>query len=144
MIRMVARSPSRGHRAPWPGELVIGWCLSSVRLQSPACGALVLVTDPEDPRPPLHGRGRETSEKGDALMTVEHGSPLIEEYHRRAAEARRLADTPGVSPDERDDLLEVERRWLSLAACFGGQSESAPRTEPYRPNSGIRLPTSGV
>ena len=46
-------------------------------------------------------------------MTMEHGSPLIEEYHRRAAEARRLADT--VSPDERDDLLEVERRWLSLA-----------------------------
>ena len=40
---------------------------------------------------------------------------LIEEYHRRAAEARRLADTHGVSPDERDDLLEVERRWLSLA-----------------------------
>ena len=26
-------------------------------------------------------------------MTVEHRSPLIEEYHRRAAEARRLADT---------------------------------------------------
>ena len=49
-------------------------------------------------------------------MTVEHRSPLIEEYHRRAAEARRLADTHGVSPDERDDLLEVERRWLSLAA----------------------------
>ena len=47
-------------------------------------------------------------------MTVEHRSPLIEEYHRRAAEARRLADTR-VSPDERDDLLEVERRWLSLA-----------------------------
>ena len=46
-------------------------------------------------------------------MTVEHRSPLIEEYHRRAAEARRLADT--VSPDERLDLLEVERRWLSLA-----------------------------
>ena len=52
-------------------------------------------------------------------MTVEHRSPLIEEYHRRAAEARRLADTHG-SPDERDDLLEVERRWLSLveARCL--------------------------
>ena len=68
-------------------------------------------------------------------MTVEHRSPLIEEYHRRAAEARRLADTHGVSPDERDDLLEVERRWLSLAACFGGRIESAPaqnRTGPIR------------
>jgi len=70
---------------------------------------------PRGPRPPLHWRGRETSEKGDALKTVEHGSPLIEEYHGRAAEARRLADIHGVSPDERDDLLEVERRWLSLA-----------------------------
>ena len=53
-------------------------------------------------------------------MTVEHRSHLIEECHRRAAEARRLAGTHGVSPDERDDLLVVERRWLSLAACFGG------------------------
>jgi hypothetical protein len=48
-------------------------------------------------------------------MTVEQRSPLIEEYHRRATEARRLADTHGVSPDERYDLIEVERRWLSLA-----------------------------
>jgi hypothetical protein len=30
VTRMVARSPSRGHRAPWPGELVIGWCLCLV------------------------------------------------------------------------------------------------------------------
>jgi hypothetical protein len=73
-------------------------------------------------------------------VTVEHRSHLIEECHRRAAEARRLADTRGVSLDERDDLLVVERRWLSLAACFGGRIESAPRTEPYGPNSGIRLP----
>ena len=86
------------------------------------------------------GADRRTSEKGDALVTVEHRSHLIEECHRRAAEARRLADTPGVSLDERDDLLVVERRWLSLAACFGGRIESAPRTEPYGPNSGIRLP----
>jgi hypothetical protein len=50
-------------------------------------------------------------------------SSLIEECHRRAAEARRLADTPGVSLDERDDLLVVERRWSSLAACFGGRIE---------------------
>jgi hypothetical protein len=26
-----------------------------------------------------------------------------------------MADIPGISPDERDDLLEVERRWLSMA-----------------------------
>jgi hypothetical protein len=59
-------------------------------------------------------------------VTVENRSHLIEKCHRRAAEARRLADTPGVSLDERDDLLVVERRWLSLAACFGGRIESAP------------------
>jgi hypothetical protein len=47
-------------------------------------------------------------------VTVEHRSPLIEECHRRAAEARRLSDTQGISLDERDDLLVVERRWLSL------------------------------
>ena len=41
-------------RAPEDPRHVIGWSLSSVRLQSPAFGALVLVTDPEDPRPPLH------------------------------------------------------------------------------------------
>jgi hypothetical protein len=55
-------------------------------------------------------------------MTV-HRSHLIEECHRRAAEARRMAHTHGVSPDERDDLLKVKQRWLSLAeACqFGAQ-----------------------
>ena len=90
------------------------------------------------------GAAVEQAKKRDALVTVEHRSHLIEECHRRAAEARRLADTPGVSLNERDDLLVAERRWLSLAACFGGRIESAPRTEPYGPNSGIRLPTSGV
>jgi hypothetical protein len=43
------------------------------------------------------------------------GSHLVEECRRRAAEARHMAETPGIMPDERDDLLEVERRWLSLA-----------------------------
>jgi hypothetical protein len=56
-------------------------------------------------------------------VSAEHRSGLIEECRRRAAEARRLADTPGVSLGERDDLLVVERRWSSLAACFGGRIE---------------------
>jgi hypothetical protein len=47
----------------------------------------------------------EQAKKRDALVTVEHRSHLIEECHRQAAEVRRLADTPGVSLDERDDLL---------------------------------------
>jgi hypothetical protein len=68
----------------------------------------------------------EQVKKRDALVTVEHRSHLIEECHHRAAEARRLADTPGVSLAERDDLLVVERRWLSLAACFGGAMIRGP------------------
>jgi hypothetical protein len=39
----------------------------------------------------------------------------VEECYRRAAEARRIAGTPGVTAAEKADLLEVERRWLSLA-----------------------------
>jgi hypothetical protein len=39
----------------------------------------------------------------------------IEECYRRAAEARRIAEAPGVTEAEKSDLLEVERRWLSLA-----------------------------
>jgi hypothetical protein len=35
-------------------------------------------------------------------------------YRRRAAEARRLAKTAS-TPEERSDLLQVERRWLRLA-----------------------------
>jgi hypothetical protein len=48
-------------------------------------------------------------------MTVEHRSHSIEECYRLAAEARRMAERPDVSHAEQDDLLEVERRWLSLA-----------------------------
>ncbi len=46
---------------------------------------------------------------------AEGGRYSVEECYRRAAEARRMADANGVSPAEKADLLEVERRWLSLA-----------------------------
>jgi hypothetical protein len=39
----------------------------------------------------------------------------VEECYRRATEARRIADGPGVGEAEKADLLEVERRWLFLA-----------------------------
>jgi hypothetical protein len=39
----------------------------------------------------------------------------IEECFRLAAEARRMAEKPGISQAEKDDLLGVERRWLALA-----------------------------
>jgi hypothetical protein len=48
-------------------------------------------------------------------MTAEHESHLVEECYRLAADARRMAEKPGVSPAQRDDLLEVEAQWLSLA-----------------------------
>jgi hypothetical protein len=41
-------------------------------------------------------------------------SDIILECHRRADEARRMADA-ATSPFERADFLSVEERWLSLA-----------------------------
>jgi hypothetical protein len=38
----------------------------------------------------------------------------ILECYRRAQEAQRFVDT-AITPAERADFLEVERRWLSLA-----------------------------
>jgi hypothetical protein len=46
-----------------------------------------------------------------------HAGLDIAECYRRAAEARRIAEAPGITGAERADLLEVERRWLSLARC---------------------------
>ena len=48
-------------------------------------------------------------------MTAEHEDRLIEECHRHAEEARRLANVPGITPEEKADLLEVERTWLWIA-----------------------------
>src|SRR5258707_15654801 len=110
-------------------------------VQSPRMWGSALGHRPQSPSASASlARTVEQAKKMDALMTVEHRSHLIEECHRRAAEARRLADTPGASLDERDDLLVVERRWLSLAGCFGGRIESAPPTKPYGANSAIRGP----
>jgi hypothetical protein len=47
------------------------------------------------------------------------GELEVEECYRRAREARRIADGPGVGEAEKVDLLEVERRWLSLARSCG-------------------------
>jgi hypothetical protein len=40
---------------------------------------------------------------------------LVEECHRLATQARRLASIPGLRPEEKADLIEVEQRWLSIA-----------------------------
>ena len=47
-------------------------------------------------------------------MPQESKSDAIVECYRRAAEARRMADT-AVDLSERADFLKVEQRWLSLA-----------------------------
>ena len=53
--------------------------------------------------------------KGGSIMHRRRRVCLVEECYRRAAEVRRIADAPGTPPAEKDDLLKVERRWLSLA-----------------------------
>jgi hypothetical protein len=53
----------------------------------------------------------------------------IEECYRRAAEARRMAEMPDITSAERADLLEVERRWLSLARG----SKDKERVKPPQP-----------
>jgi hypothetical protein len=52
---------------------------------------------------------------GVTVMAGERRIYSIEECYRLAAEARRMAEKPGVSPAEKADLLEVEAQWLSLA-----------------------------
>jgi hypothetical protein len=39
----------------------------------------------------------------------------VRECYRRAKEARRIIDATTITPAEKADFLEVERRWLSLA-----------------------------
>jgi hypothetical protein len=51
----------------------------------------------------------------------------VEECYRWAAEARRLAGTPGITPAEKADLLEVERRWLLLTRV--ARSAALPEME---------------
>jgi hypothetical protein len=51
-------------------------------------------------------------------MAAEQRKQLLEECYRRADEAHRMANAPGVPPEQKADLLVVEQRWLSLArAC---------------------------
>jgi hypothetical protein len=45
----------------------------------------------------------------------------IEEYYRRAKEARRIADALGTTPAERADFIEIERSWMSLARRYATQ-----------------------
>jgi hypothetical protein len=48
------------------------------------------------------------------VIMAEESKDAIAEYHRRAEEARRMAET-AVDPIEKADFLAIEQRWLSLA-----------------------------
>jgi hypothetical protein len=54
------------------------------------------------------------------MLASESKSDSVVEFHRRAAEARRMAET-ATDPIERADFLAIEQRWLTLA-----QSQSSP------------------
>jgi hypothetical protein len=51
-------------------------------------------------------------------MSQEFRSVAIIEFYRRAAEARRIAETAANS-SERADFLAIEERWLSLVRDKG-------------------------
>jgi hypothetical protein len=55
-------------------------------------------------------------------MTKKSRSELILECYRRAAEARRIADS-GTDPLTKAEFLEIERRWLSLARGYGAEEQ---------------------
>ena len=55
-------------------------------------------------------------------MAHEAKADAIAEYHRRAFEARRMAET-AADPMERADFLAIEQRWLSLARDHASDSQ---------------------
>ncbi len=61
-------------------------------------------------------------------MAGKNRKDLIHECHRRAAEAGRMADA-ATTPSEKEDLLEVERRWLSLARTYESKGDAAASIE---------------
>ena len=54
---------------------------------------------------------------------------LVKDCYRLANEARRLAHMPGITPEEKADLLEVQERWLSIARARenGGSTDTIIR-----------------
>jgi hypothetical protein len=56
---------------------------------------------------------------GDSLLE-QFRSDAIQDCYRRAAEARRTANSAS-NADDRSDFLELERRWLALARSFDSE-----------------------
>ena len=51
-------------------------------------------------------------------MPQRRRASVVREYYRRAAQAKSLAEAAS-DPDEKEDLLAVERKWLELAQRVG-------------------------
>ena len=56
---------------------------------------------------------------------------IAADCRRRAAKARRMADAAS-TPAERADILEVERRWLSLARTYEAKIRAPSQKKPRR------------
>jgi hypothetical protein len=57
-------------------------------------------------------------------------SGAVQEFYRRAAEARRMADR-ATNPLAKVDFLAIEQRWLSLARTYEAESvRAAPSRAP--------------
>jgi hypothetical protein len=54
------------------------------------------------------------------VMLEQFRSDAIQDCYRRAAEARRTANSAS-NADDRSDFLELERRWLALARSFDSE-----------------------
>jgi hypothetical protein len=62
---------------------------------------------------------------------VRDNSKRVAECHRRASEARRMANAAS-TPAEKADLLQVERRWLSLARSYEAKIRAPSQGKPHR------------
>ena len=58
--------------------------------------------------------------RGGFVVADEIWANVVEECYRRAAEARRIADS-APDPVTRAEFLKVEQRWLSLALGHGAE-----------------------
>jgi hypothetical protein len=62
---------------------------------------------------------------------VPDNSNRVAECRRFATEARRMADAAR-TPAEKADLLQVERRWLSLARSYEAKIRAPSQGKPHR------------
>jgi hypothetical protein len=68
------------------------------------------------------------------LVLKKSRADTILECYRRAAEARRIADSATNRP-AKADFLAIEQRWLSLARSYEAETvRTAPRRAPQSPH----------